>query len=291
MRGGLLRRPGPSRPRPRTERRGRTRPQFRDDGWRKDVRLYDELEKKPAGVARVDVWVARIDALIAASAAHALLSHDDWAAISQRQLLEARHSALAARIMLRLGLSMLVHRKTPPRQWRFLEARSGRLTLVDGSTDLNFSISHADDVIVVAVGHGVEVGVDVESLDYDAASGVVSLCCHPREQAILSTFDRAARSREFVQFWTHKEAYTKLLGEGHGIDFATLDCSGDPIAGGHAPIRDIHFERFYVSLPGRLYDVAVALRPLGSAQAADLRLNSVVGVNSRSMPLIALGMM
>ena len=95
---------------------------------------------------------------------------------------------------------------------------SGKPRFADGV--LRFNLSHTTSLICLAVSDAGDVGVDVQSLEApsDALSRKVLT---PGEQAALS----AARDRAlcFTRFWTQKEAFVKLTGEGIARGFATLD--------------------------------------------------------------------
>jgi tetratricopeptide (TPR) repeat protein len=115
----------------RVERRSPTRPVFKT-GWRKALARAFTSEESPAAatddVARVDVWLANPAALISARSCLTVLSPDDWAAINRVRDPNARRSAIASRVLLRIGLSKAVEHKVPPTEWRFTEeARVGAL--------------------------------------------------------------------------------------------------------------------------------------------------------------------
>jgi 4'-phosphopantetheinyl transferase len=133
----------------------------------------------------------------------------------QRRWFVAAHAALRSVLgsCLRVG----------PEQIRFRVADGGKPDLSDEcraelahASRLHFSMSHSEGVTLIAVGHGFEVGVDVESErplpDWSAVAG---FAFSPAERRVLGSCDGdAERTRYFYRIWVRKEAYLKGLGVG-----------------------------------------------------------------------------
>jgi 4'-phosphopantetheinyl transferase len=81
------------------------------------------------------------------------------------------------------------------------------------ATGLHFSLSHAGDVAMCAVGRA-PVGVDVEAVP--AGAGYVELmgALEPRERRAVVALPAAERAAAFTQCWVRKEAYLKGTAEG-----------------------------------------------------------------------------
>jgi 4'-phosphopantetheinyl transferase len=78
----------------------------------------------------------------------------------------------------------------------------------------DFSLSHCDDLALVALCVDGPVGVDVELLDRAAhLSGCEAIFCHPDEIAALPDEEQKARER-LLETWTAKEALLKAAGTG-----------------------------------------------------------------------------
>ena len=89
-----------------------------------------------------------------------------------------------------------------------LRARNG------GGADLEFNISAAGEVALVAVARRAQVGVDIEALDRDIeAAEVLPFLAHS-EQDDIARLDEPERRRAILDVWTRKEAYSKMLGVG-----------------------------------------------------------------------------
>jgi phosphopantetheinyl transferase len=264
----------------RPERRSSTRPHF-IDGWRKTIVSDQELvgeRLNSANKFHVDVWVAQTESLLRAKSSFKILTADDWTALGRLQNSVARNSALVAKLLLRLGLSQIVERRVEPHQWRFEQTALGKPIVPDAVGRANFSISHADDVVVVAVSSDLELGVDVESIDQELEANFISGFSHPTENQSLQGVPRRFRSREFIRLWTHKEAYTKLLGRGHSIDFSSFECppNAPPIGRDDRGIAPIHFENFYVPVGHSLYHASLAIGH-SNVGPIDVRVINAIG--------------
>jgi 4'-phosphopantetheinyl transferase len=84
-----------------------------------------------------------------------------------------------------------------------------------GEPSLRFNLAHSDDVALLAVADGADVGIDVEAVapGRDCLAIARDFFCarELRELVALPTADRAAA---FLRCWTRKEAYVKALGDG-----------------------------------------------------------------------------
>ncbi|MBF9029163.1 4'-phosphopantetheinyl transferase superfamily protein [Rhodobacterales bacterium HKCCE3408] len=89
--------------------------------------------------------------------------------------------------------------------------------LAGGSVAFNKSDSR--DLAVVAVSHVGPVGIDLEFLDRELDHlSVARSCMTEHEREVLSALDPAARAVRFFEFWTAKEAFMKLTGQGMYLD-------------------------------------------------------------------------
>jgi phosphopantetheinyl transferase len=269
----------------RIERRCSTRPRFLES-WRKIIPPDCDWDINGPSVGerlRVSVWVARTQSLVQAQSSFKILTDDDWSALAQLRAHGSRDCALAAKIMLRLGLSQTVGRQIAPREWKFERTSLGKPQVTGSPLDINFSVSHTDAVTVVAVASKLNLGIDVESTDQDLTAHVVAGFCHANEQAPLMGLPQYQRAREFIRLWTQKEAYTKLLGCGHSIEFSTIECTSDGIpTGGNADLSSsIHFENFFVPVDHCLYHASLAIEK-PTVRSVDVHLINVVGPTEKN---------
>lgn len=89
----------------------------------------------------------------------------------------------------------------------------GKVRLFDGPSDIEVSVSHSGDWVLVAAYRGYPVGVDVESVNPDldhAELARIAMTEAERERLAAET-DKAM---SFTTTWARKEAVVKALGEG-----------------------------------------------------------------------------
>jgi 4'-phosphopantetheinyl transferase len=92
----------------------------------------------------------------------------------------------------------------------------GKPYVVEPGAAVEFSLSHAGDVVAVALA-GVPVGLDVElpgAADPDVVAGVALA---PAERSALDALAAAARADGFLHYWTAKEAVLKATGHGLAV--------------------------------------------------------------------------
>lgn len=112
-------------------------------------------------------------------------------------------------------------------------------------TDLTFNLSDTTDLagigwLAVALGRGIEVGVDIESADRRTvhtrrlaqrtlAPAELAAVVGPDNLDNLDNLDGEALDRALIIMWTRKEAVLKAHGTGLTRDLRTLDVSGDEV--------------------------------------------------------------
>jgi 4'-phosphopantetheinyl transferase len=259
-------------PAPGIDRRSPQRPRFLP-GWRKSIPLdgADQstvTEAKPDAI--ISVWASRADTLLAAPSNFRLLTDDDQSSLRKIRPGAQRDSAVAAKILLRLSLSLTMGRRVEPTAWRFATNEFGKPFVAPEFASLEFSVAHTDAVVMVAISQGVKVGIDVESIDQQFDDTVIGQFCDAAEQSALYSLPPYQRLRSLIQLWTQKEAYTKMLGVGHSLEFRSFSLPMHGGIGSH-PSR-MMMERFYFLLDESLYHAALALDYKPSRRLLDVRL-------------------
>ncbi len=81
--------------------------------------------------------------------------------------------------------------------------------------NLYFNLSHTDDIALLAITQGIEVGVDIESNERKTDwQNIVKRFFTLSEQKALFLLPEVKQRNAFFQLWTRKEAYMKVLGTG-----------------------------------------------------------------------------
>jgi 4'-phosphopantetheinyl transferase len=234
------------------ERRARDRLQL-VEGWRKNI---GGVTGPNAPALTIEVWIADTNSIVKAASSHAVLTSEDWSHLAGVRCRVTQQHKLAARVILRLGLSRAVKHRVASREWQFHVGPTGQPALAGPLSSLNFSISHRDGIVVAAIAPRMQIGIDVEAIDQNVTQSLISNFSHTTELAELSQMEEPQQTREFLRCWTRKEAYTKLIGCGHSLDFSSVNCLD---AKSDAGAANAHFEEFFVTAEHRLYHASVAL--------------------------------
>jgi phosphopantetheinyl transferase len=229
-----------------------------------------------AARGRVEIWLAPVQGIADKSNYREILSASELLALDQISSPLLHDRKLAGRVILRTALSQAVDGRISPRDWRIQPDANGRPRIARSMPQLHFSISYAEPVVGVAVSEELPVGMDVETIEDTSAEDLITAFCCPCEQSVLHAGATSQNSRDFVRLWTLKEAYTKLVGLGHGIDFDSIGFSLDSLHllhGAVAPAQDrnIHFETMWVTSGRTLHHVALAI-DLSARSSADLQV-------------------
>jgi 4'-phosphopantetheinyl transferase len=106
----------------------------------------------------------------------------------------------------------------PPGSLRFRSFAKGKPELDRGPgalESLRFNVSHSDNLALIAVSQGREVGVDLERLrPVSEAERIVASFFTAAEQEAFAAIPEPGRTSAFLRGWTRKEAVLKGLGMG-----------------------------------------------------------------------------
>lgn len=171
----------------------------------------------------VHLWVANLDQSPACvQGLHAMLQADEQARAARfiTDELAARYSV--GRGVLRVLLGQYLER--PPQSIEFRYNPYGKPSLKDNPIDLQFNISHTQQIAVYAFTRQTQLGVDIEAVQAMDEMDAIA-------QQQFSTWEYAAwlaetnRQRTFYHIWTRKEAYIKAVGKGLAIPLDSFDVS------------------------------------------------------------------
>lgn len=103
----------------------------------------------------------------------------------------------------------------------------GKPFLLDHKGFLNFNLSHAGDLLILAVSAAIEVGIDIEKTDADIPlHDMARLAFSHQEQKELfelPSFD--LQTTAFYRCWVRKEACMKACGRGFSLPSNSFDVS------------------------------------------------------------------
>jgi 4'-phosphopantetheinyl transferase len=141
-----------------------------------------------------------------------LLSDDEKGRLTRLRFEPDRAMYLVAHGLLRLTLSRCSG--VAPEAWQFRRGSHGRPEIAHPASRLRFSLSHTRGLAACAVVLDREVGVDVEDLSRDPATGVAERFFSPLEADDVLNAPAGTRGIRFLEYWTLKEAYAKARGLG-----------------------------------------------------------------------------
>jgi 4'-phosphopantetheinyl transferase len=144
----------------------------------------------------------------------------------------------------------------------FRANRFGKPELAGEGSSLNFSLSHTQSIAVLAVAHGLPVGVDVEEVR-PIEPEVAATHFSASELSDLSTLQGDAWLGGFYRCWTRKEAILKAEGVGlhRALDSFDVGLLAD------APAELLR-TRVHFLYPWKLYDVSPASGTIGALATA-----------------------
>ncbi len=150
----------------------------------------------------------------------------------------------------------------PAKKISFHANRFGKPELAGEASSLNFSLSHSQSIAVLAVAHGLPVGVDVEDVR-PIEPEVAATHFSASELADLSTLQGDAWLSGFYRCWTRKEAILKAEGVGLHRALDSFDVGLLP----DAPAELLR-TRLNFLYPWKLYDVSPASGTIGALATA-----------------------
>ncbi len=183
-------------------------------------------ECPPLAPSECHVWWATI----ADSGPHleALLSAPEqqrWRAFFQT---DDRRRFLTGAAVLRLAaaacLAVAPAQLRVDRRCRRCAAQHGKPRLPDHA-ELDVSVSHTGDHVVVALARGPRIGVDVERIRDIDVDQLARSAFAGDEAAELAALPAGDRTEAFYRLWTRKESIVKALGVGITNDFARASAS------------------------------------------------------------------
>ena len=162
-----------------------------------------------------------------------VLSEEELTAVRRFALPELRDRALLRRAFARIALGRAL--SVPPSEVRITKGRRGMPEL-SHAEQLSLSLSHTDDVALLALGRGVRVGVDIErfaaAIDPDLLSKMVLA---KEEATAIAPLAGDARKRFFLRIWCRKESALKVTGIGLLDDLTTLSVLPEKLDLGACP--------------------------------------------------------
>jgi 4'-phosphopantetheinyl transferase len=144
------------------------------------------------------------------------------------RFLNLRRRFMAARGALRSILAGYL--SMDPRQLTFSYGPYGKPSVRNSPNDMQFNLSHSNDLMVLAVCGRGSVGVDIEKEDphFPAAEIAARYFCE-REKNAINQADEETGLSAFFRLWTAKEAVTKATGLGLSLELSKIEIGIVPL--------------------------------------------------------------
>lgn len=184
----------------------------------------------PAG--EIHVWAVRLDpAPGEVERLGGALDAEEWQRALRFRFERHRRRYVVGRGVLRLLLAAYLDLR--PQEVRFAYGPRGKPFLAPPqASGLWFNLSNSDELALVGVVHGQEIGVDVELVKpMSDLEAIAERFFSPSERDALRLLPAAQKPTGFFNCWTRKEAYLKAVGEGLAAPLDSFDVTlapGDP---------------------------------------------------------------
>ncbi|MER5934060.1 4'-phosphopantetheinyl transferase superfamily protein [Streptomyces sp. NPDC002054] len=176
---------------------------------------WDEAAERLDDTGRVVVWTTWGQWLTAAlldPGLRPLLGHD-WPRYRQTPAAAGRLRFAVSRFVLKHTAAVALD--VPAGALDLGYQPGGRPVLRGLGSDVELSLTHTDDLVLVGVSRTGPIGVDAEPADRAISFDLLhEHVCTPAEAAFLAALPEPERTAKMLRLWTLKEAYTKALGHG-----------------------------------------------------------------------------
>lgn len=168
----------------------------------------------------VHLWQASLDRL--PEAMRSTLSRAEWLRSGRFHFAEDRERYISTRALVRAILAKYLDQD--PATLQFASGPQGKPALLNAATFLRFNLSHSDDLMLLAVTFGREVGVDLEAIRSQVHYEMLAEhYFSPEDQWALRITPSVERHRKFFELWTRTEARLKARGLGLGETPSSTD--------------------------------------------------------------------
>ncbi|MGP3987932.1 4'-phosphopantetheinyl transferase superfamily protein [Streptomyces sp. 3N207] len=155
-----------------------------------------------------------------------------------------------------------------------LAYKPGGRPYLRGLDQIDISLSHTEDLLLVGLTRRGWIGVDAEAKDRPMLGlGTENQVCTPYERSTLAQIAEERRNAALVRLWTLKEAYSKAIGQGMRFRFTEFgfspqDRNVQVLRPDGAPGTGEEWA-FHTCLIDRAYTVSVALFDAGFGDTSD----------------------
>jgi 4'-phosphopantetheinyl transferase len=155
------------------------------------------------------------------------LAPDEWERAHRFRFDKHRRQYVVGRGALRTLLA--AYTGTTPERVRFTYGPRGKPFLAEDSGSLFFNLSNSDELALVGLIRGPEIGVDIEYLKpMPDCEQIAERFFSESERVVLRGLPAHQKEEAFFNCWTRKEAYLKAVGEGLAAPLDSFDVTLAP---------------------------------------------------------------
>jgi 4'-phosphopantetheinyl transferase len=171
----------------------------------------ESFDKKEYPSEGIQLWSAFFDLEESGEFLH-LLSEEEKNQAARLKNNNTARQKIISRGILRLLLGNYLQLR--PEELIFQFSPFGKPFLANPEADLiSFNLAHSGNLLLIGIGNGVKIGVDIEKIDEEIdINGISALAFSYSEKQILSLSKNPIR--DFYALWTAKEAILKVSGFG-----------------------------------------------------------------------------
>ncbi|MCG7524512.1 4'-phosphopantetheinyl transferase superfamily protein [Streptomyces sp. OfavH-34-F] len=190
------------------------------DSWN---RVKDDLTAH--GTALAYAWLKDLEPAVPSGDGLRELLGRDWTRYLDLTHSDVRNRYVASRMLLKHAAGAVL--ASEPADLELAYGPTGRPYL-RGCDQIDISLSHTEDLLLVGLTTCGLIGVDAERADRDMyGGGLVRHICTPYEAVLLSGVPEKERNGALVRLWTLKEAYSKAIGQGMQFRFTEFGFGPD----------------------------------------------------------------
>ena len=160
------------------------------------------------------------------------LADDEHARANRFYFDRDRNHYIVARGLLRQLLGSYLQLPAAEISFAYGEHGKPELATVLAGSRVQFNISHAQGVALLAFARGREVGVDIEQVrPLDDGEQIAERFFSDNEVTVFTAVPAEQKPQAFFNCWTRKEAFIKVIGEGLSCPLDSFDVTlkpGDP---------------------------------------------------------------
>jgi 4'-phosphopantetheinyl transferase len=170
--------------------------------------------KLPLCPGQVQIWKVPLPLPNEAIARlNAWLSHEERERIAKFRFLKDRQRFISARGALRVVLASYLDARPVDLAFEYGPFGKPALAGPAATADVAFSLSHCNDLALIAVASCPQLGIDVEGIrEVPELAHIVERYFSNEERTAIKSAATAARSKLFLQLWTRREAAAKARG-------------------------------------------------------------------------------